>query len=128
MKLEIFFDGTCPICSREIAWIRRRTPATAVQFTDISDPAFDPNPLGKTVQQLATMIHGRSENGEWLTGIDLLARMYALAGLRRLERFLTAPLIRPLNQRAYTLFVRFRYRTPHQSCQDGHCRIDRKPD
>ena len=35
------FDGSCPMCAREIAWLRTFRAAPRVKFVDISEPAFD---------------------------------------------------------------------------------------
>jgi predicted DCC family thiol-disulfide oxidoreductase YuxK len=40
-RLTLFYDGLCPLCSREIAHYRRRMPEGAADFIDITDPTFD---------------------------------------------------------------------------------------
>ena len=40
-QLTVFFDGACPICSREIAHYRRRDSEGRLRLVDIAAPSFD---------------------------------------------------------------------------------------
>ncbi|MFC1609871.1 DCC1-like thiol-disulfide oxidoreductase family protein [Myxococcota bacterium] len=35
--IELFYDGACPLCSREVKAIRRLDRKGRIQFTDIAD-------------------------------------------------------------------------------------------
>src|SRR4028118_1812774 len=35
----VWFDGACPLCVREIAWMRRLDRRNAIAFVDVSRPA-----------------------------------------------------------------------------------------
>lgn len=37
-RTEVYFDGACPVCSREIATYRRAQGAEALRFIDVSRP------------------------------------------------------------------------------------------
>ena len=36
----VWFDGACPLCAREIAWMRRLDRRNAIAFVDVSRPAM----------------------------------------------------------------------------------------
>jgi len=36
---EVYYDGDCPICSREVATYRRMPSMADVRWTDVADPA-----------------------------------------------------------------------------------------
>lgn len=40
----MLYDGSCPICAKEVSFLRTFQKAPAVAFINISDPAFDPSP------------------------------------------------------------------------------------
>jgi predicted DCC family thiol-disulfide oxidoreductase YuxK len=40
--VEVFYDGDCPLCVREIRMLRRKDRAAKIVFTDIAAPTFDP--------------------------------------------------------------------------------------
>lgn len=106
--VEVFFDGECPLCRREIAFLRRRDRAGRIQFTDIAAPGFDPESVGRTRLELMARIHGRLPDGTWIEGVEVLRRLYAAAGLRPLVALSRLPGIAHAAEAAYELFARHR--------------------
>lgn len=118
-ELEVFYDGDCPICSREIAFLRSRSPEDRVTFIDINSPQFNPDLCNKSKTILKSTFHARKENGEWLMGMEVMARLYGLAGFHRLERFLNSPPILAVTKICYRIFAR--YRPTLQRCKGDSC-------
>ncbi|HET9929750.1 MAG TPA: DUF393 domain-containing protein, partial [Polyangiaceae bacterium] len=77
---EVFYDGDCPLCVREIAMLRRRDKAQRIRFTNIAEPEFDPSALGVTWETLMKRIHGRLPNGELVEGVEVFRQLYAAVG------------------------------------------------
>jgi predicted DCC family thiol-disulfide oxidoreductase YuxK len=92
-KLTIWYDGGCPLCSREIAWIRRLDWHQAIECHDISSP--DTNcPVDR--KELLARFHA-SENGVIVTGAEAFGAMWR-----------AVPLLKPLGLAARNpLFLRF---------------------
>src|SRR3954468_14103404 len=90
-EVEVFHDGACPLCAREMRWLRRLDRHQRIRFTDIADPAFDPGPLGLTFEALMDRIHGRLPDGRVVEGVDVFRRLYAAVGFRRLAAFSRLP-------------------------------------
>ena len=42
---EVFYDGECPLCMREIRMLRRMDRRGRIRFTDIAAPGLDASPL-----------------------------------------------------------------------------------
>ena len=61
--IEVFFDGGCPLCLREINFLKRRDRHGKIQFTDIDAPDFRPEDYGKTYDELMAKIYGRLPDG-----------------------------------------------------------------
>ena len=40
-RVQVFYDGDCPLCAKEIALLRRLDRRQRVWFTDIAGPEFD---------------------------------------------------------------------------------------
>jgi predicted DCC family thiol-disulfide oxidoreductase YuxK len=80
-SLEVFYDGGCPLCRREIdqclKWDEERN---SVLFTDISDPAFDAKKETKLpLCVLEDRIHARDlmkADREMIDGMEVFRRMY----------------------------------------------------
>jgi predicted DCC family thiol-disulfide oxidoreductase YuxK len=107
-KLTIWFDGSCPLCRREIALMRRLDRRGAIRFIDAAGAGEADCPVGKA--ELLARFHAR-ENGRLLSGADAFAAMWrAIPLLRPLGLLARIPPVLALLERAYRLFLRFRPR------------------
>ena len=104
-KLEVWFDGDCPLCRREIAVMRRLDRQGAIVFTDVAAGAGH-CPIDRA--ELLARFHAR-EDGVMLSGAAAFAAMWR-----------AIPLLRPLGlaarnrtvlgalERLYLAFLRVR--------------------
>ena len=68
--LTVLYDGSCPLCRREIGIYRGLRPLDSdapLCFADVSDAAL-PLPPDTTRAQLLARFHVRSSNGQMLSG------------------------------------------------------------
>jgi predicted DCC family thiol-disulfide oxidoreductase YuxK len=107
---EVFFDGECPLCVREIRWLGWLDRRGRVRFTDIAAPDFDPGALGRTQGELMARIHGRTASGEWVTGVEVFRRLYQAVGLGPLVALTRLPGVKHLLDLGYTWFAKNRLR------------------
>ena len=120
-ELEVFFDGGCPLCSREINMLRRWDRDGRVRFTDIDAADFSAEGLGRTHEELMARLHGRLPDGTWLDGVEVFRRLYTAAGFRLLAGVSRWPGIAGLLDVAYRVFARHRLRLTGR-CHAGQCR------
>lgn len=123
--IEVFFDGACPLCAREIALLRRRDRRGQILFTDIAAADFDPHPLGLDFATLMAGIHGRLPGGKLVTGVEVFRRLYAAVGLERLVALSRWPVIAQLLDAAYAVFAKNRLRLTGR-CDHDACDFPRK--
>ena len=121
--IEVFFDGGCPLCRREMNLLKRWDRRGQIRFTDISDPAFDPRALGKTSAEMMARIYGRLPDGTWLTGVDVFRRLYAAVGLRPLVWLTRLPIISQVLDLGYAIFARNRLRITGR-CTSESCSVN----
>jgi predicted DCC family thiol-disulfide oxidoreductase YuxK len=124
-EVEVFFDGACPLCRREIGMLRRLDRHGRLRLTDISAPEFDAAPLGRTHDELMREIKARLPDGTWITGVEVFRRLYGAVGFRWLIPVTRLPLVRQMLDIGYRVFARNRLRLTGR-CTDA-CRID-QPD
>lgn len=79
--IEVWFDGDCPLCRREIALMRRLDRRGAIRFHDVAT-GEGACPLDRTA--LLARFHAR-EDGQMLSGAAAFAAMWR-----------AIPLLRPL--------------------------------
>ena len=81
-QVEVFYDGECPLCLREIKLLRRLDRKHRIRFTNIADPSFSPASYGMSMKDFMDEIQGRLPSGDWITGVEVFRRLYAAVGLR----------------------------------------------
>jgi predicted DCC family thiol-disulfide oxidoreductase YuxK len=123
--IEVFFDGDCPLCRREIAMLRRRDRDQRIRFTDIAAAGFDARALGTDQATLMGRIHGRLPDGTWIDGVEVFRRLYAAVGLGWLVSLTRLPVLSRLVELAYDLFARHRLRLTGRCPVDGSCALRR---
>jgi predicted DCC family thiol-disulfide oxidoreductase YuxK len=120
--LEVWFDGACPLCAREVAFLRRLDRAGRIRFADIAAPGFDASATGIPWQDLMDRIHARLADGTVVEGVEVFRRLYALLGFAWLVAPTRLPGVRQLLDLAYRAFARNRLRLTGR-CADGGCRV-----
>lgn len=118
-EVEVFYDGDCPLCMREIRMLKRRDQGARIQFTDIAAPGFDAAAYGTTHAALMEQIRGRLPDGTWIEGVEVFRRLYAAIGLRRTVAVTRLPGLSHLLGLAYRLFAKNRLRLTGRCAPDG---------
>lgn len=105
----VYFDGACPVCSREIAQYRKAAGAERLAFIDVS--ACSPDALGPDLTRDAALarMHVRRADGTLASGAAAFAEIW-----RQLPRFAWAgriassALMLPVLEFGYRVFLRVR--------------------
>lgn len=120
---EVFYDGDCPVCRREIELLRRLDRRRGhVRFTDITQRTFEPALVGKTKDELMARIHGRDlANDAIVEGVEVFRRLYAAVGFGYLVTLTRLPPISWALERAYAWFAANRLRLTGRACSAESC-------
>ncbi len=108
-ELTVYFDGSCPLCRREIALYRRQRGAERLLWLDVSVGGH----LGEGLSCEAAMrrFHVREAQGRLLSGGAAFARLWrALPGWRVLGWLFAGPPLSWGLEAAYRLFLPLRPR------------------
>ena len=106
-KVTVWYDGACPLCIREIAFMRRLDSRGAIDFLDIA-PADAVCPLDR--QLMLARFHA-SEEGVILSGAAAFAAMWrAIPLLKPLGFIARNSLVLGLLERLYNRFLIIRPR------------------
>jgi predicted DCC family thiol-disulfide oxidoreductase YuxK len=124
--IEVFYDGECPLCMREIRMLQRRDHGRRIHFVDIAAEDFDAAAVGLTWQTLMDRIHGRLPDGTLVEGVEVFRRLYAAVGFAPLVALTRLPGIAQLLDLAYHAFAKNRLRLTGR-CVDGACEIHTRP-
>jgi predicted DCC family thiol-disulfide oxidoreductase YuxK len=119
-EVEVFYDGACPLCSREIAMLRRLDRAGRIRFVDLAAPGFDPAAVGVSLEALLARIHARLPDGTLIDGVEVFRRLYAAVGLGPVVALTRLPGVAQLLDVAYDGFARRRRRLGGR-CREQSC-------
>ena len=106
--VEVFFDGDCPLCIREIGLLRRLDRHERIRFTDIADPSFDAAEHGLDHAMLMARIHARLPDGSFVEGVEVFRRLYSAVGFGPLVQLTRVPAVAWMLDRAYAGFAKNR--------------------
>ncbi len=123
--LTVFYDGGCPVCSREIDRYRRISSVDKLIYVDISDPGFDPQRYGRTLEEFMAEMHAMDADGRFYRGVDAFRALWQglpVSLYAELGEVLGLPGIHLLARIGYRVFARLRRFLPRlgKSC-DEHC-------
>ena len=123
-EIEVFFDGECPLCTREINMLRRKDRRQRIRFTDIASPAFEAATVEVPWATLMDRIHGRLPDGELVEGVEVFRRLYAAVGFNSLVAATRLPVISSMLDLSYRLFAKNRLKFTGR-CSDDVCPVHR---
>ena len=110
MSLTLFFDGSCPVCVREMNQLKNWDTNNELRLIDATNhqameafPHIDPD-------RSMRILHAETFNGDLLLGLDANIAAWKTIGRKPWLSILRWPLIRPIADRAYLFFARHRYR------------------
>lgn len=105
--VTVWYDSACPLCLREIRFMRRLDRRRAIRFVDVHegvDCPLDP-------QTLLARFHARERGEALVSGAAAFAAMWrSIPLLRPLGLLARNPVVLSLLERAYVAFLRVRPR------------------
>ena len=103
--VQVYFDGSCPMCRREIAIYQNIKPDQPIDWVDVSKPETI-LPAGHSKDQLMARFHTRTAKGELLSGAAAFAHVWAqLPGWRVLAWLAKVPGMLWMMEKAYNVFL-----------------------
>jgi predicted DCC family thiol-disulfide oxidoreductase YuxK len=129
--LKVFYDGSCIVCSAEMAAYMRKSHEGRLLFIDVAAPDFNQGKYGITLAEFMYEIHVIDRGGRVYRGPEGFwaiwqafpaSTWYGLLGL-----LVTLPGLSLIARLAYRCFARLRKYLPKRrdACPDGACRIGR---
>ena len=128
-ELTLLYDGGCPLCLREVTFLRRRDErlhpgAPQLAFVDIDDPAYAPSAhAGIGYREAMGRIHAVTADGTVLRDVTVFRRAYQLVGLGWLYAPTRWPLLGPLVDHLYGLWAAARLRLTRRPDLDALCAL-----
>jgi predicted DCC family thiol-disulfide oxidoreductase YuxK len=123
--MTLYYDGLCPLCSREIAHYRKKAPGDSLRFVDITDSKFDPAEHGLNAQRVHRTMHVKVGD-ELRVGVDAFIAVWeAIPSYRWLAKMARLPGLQAVLAVGYYFFALARPWLPRRKrllCESGTCR------
>jgi predicted DCC family thiol-disulfide oxidoreductase YuxK len=119
-RLIVFYDGGCPLCSREIAHYRRLNSLSRVDWLDITRQPERLDRYGLAPLDALATFHVMDDSaGRMHTGADAFIRLWrVLPGYRWLAKLINVLHVSPILERVYRAFARRHFQ---KRCREGAC-------
>jgi len=101
---SVYYNGACPVCRTEMSHYARRCEAAAVPvtFIDSSIRYDDLAEYGLRREHLQRRLYLKSANGQILSGVAALTRLWAQTpGYQWLSKVVSLPIVRPIAEGLY---------------------------
>lgn len=116
--IQVYFDGKCGLCSKEIRYYQRIAPHGVFVWHDI---ATDPAPLAPhhvSQEDALRQLHAQDAAGAWHIGVNAFALIWRhLRYWAVLSVIVKLPLVNQLAQYGYRRFANYRF------ARLSHCQI-----
>ena len=109
-KVTVWFDGACPLCRREIAFLKRLDRRGRIAFIDVApDDAVEACPIDRA--NLLARFHARETGKSLVSGAAAFGVVYRqVPWLSPIGQLMRIPPLLWVAERAYRAFLRVRPR------------------
>jgi predicted DCC family thiol-disulfide oxidoreductase YuxK len=129
-SFRVYYDGLCPLCSREIDYYRTKERAELIDWVDITQGDFDAKAEGLDPEKVHQYFHVKDEHGKITAGVDAFIEIWArIPSLKKWRALSLVPGVKPLMKLGYAAFARVRPYLPRKSrpdCESGLCGVNKK--
>lgn len=125
-EFTLLYDHECPMCRREVAWLKRRDRHQRFAAIDISAPDFDAGRYGLSRERVHARLHGVTADGTVVEGMAAVRASWRAVGIGWVMAPTGWPVLRWVFDAAYRVFARYRVplgRLFGRRCDSGKCSV-----
>ena len=109
--ITVYYDGSCPICQKEICHYKKISTTQNIIWHDISKDTDCLKNIGISQVEALKWLYSKDQNGAVLRGLDSFILIWRqLERWRILSYLVSCPGIKQVLQAAYYLFANWRFK------------------
>lgn len=121
--LTLLFDGGCPLCLREVNFLRQRDHSKRIDFVDIDSSEYVPSEYGDiSYREAMGRIHAIAADGTILQNVAVFREAYRLVGLGWIYAPTRWPFISTLAEQIYSFWASRRLKITGRPDLESLCR------
>lgn len=111
-KIKLLYDGDCPLCLREVNFLRKRDAGRGlVALVDITDDDYNPDENGGIDFETAMgRIHAVLPDGRVIRDVEVFRQVYEVLGIGWIYAITKLPVVGALADRLYGIWADWRLR------------------
>lgn len=118
-SINVYYDGLCLLCSREIEHYMRQNGSESINFIDITSSSFDPEQEGVDPRRVHKVMHVKKSNGEFATEVEAFIEIWQhLPKYQWAARLAQKKSVRLILDAGYIMFAMLRPYLPKRQRQD----------
>ena len=123
-KLTLLFDGGCPLCQREVSFLRSKDVSSLISFVDINSSSYKPELFSDiSYREAMGSIHAIKASGEVVKNVDVFREAYRIVGLGWIYAPTTLPVLAPVFDQVYKLWASWRLTLTCRPSLDQLCKL-----
>ena len=122
-ELTILFDGGCPLCNKEILFLKRKDIKKKLNYVDINDEKYNPNEyLGITYSNAMSRVHGITSDNQIIKDLEVFYKAYKAIGLGWIYAPTKIPILKECTGLIYTIWAKYRLKITKRAPLEELCR------
>lgn len=108
-RIKLLYDGECPLCVREVNFLRRKDAGSRVNFVDIADLNYNPEHHGGVDFATAMgRIHAVLPDGTVIKDVEVFRRVYEELGMGWIYAITRLPVFGTVADWLYGIWAKWR--------------------
>jgi predicted DCC family thiol-disulfide oxidoreductase YuxK len=109
--IQVFYDGSCGLCSREIAFYKKLPATTHIEWVDIARNSEILTEYGLSFEEAMRVFHILDEDGKLKSGVEAFLHLWAkITPFQILGFIIGLPIIKQLAIGSYAWFATWRFK------------------
>ncbi len=114
--ISVFYDGLCPLCSKEMDHYKKQKGSERLLFIDITEAHFDAKKEGLDPYKVHQVMHVKTSEGLVMTGVDAFIAIWDfLPQYNWVSKWAQKSFIRPFLNVGYQVFASIRPYLPRKT-------------
>lgn len=110
MKLQVYYDGKCGLCSKEIHYYMSIDKEKKFSWIDVTEQYDELEKIGISLSNALMYLHAIDLDGRLRTGVDAFVLIWNnLPGWKFLGFLISLPIIKSVARFVYRIFARWRF-------------------